>query len=79
MRKEKAQTVKGEEHRLLQLSSGQLNRSSHHNDPLWYQTPEMGAEALIATLDSKREIKKALRKVIKKRKELYKQKLIQKA
>lgn len=56
---------------LLQLPSRQLN--SHQDDPLWHQTPEMGPEALIAILDSKREIKKALRKMIKESKELRRQ------
>jgi len=46
---------------LLQQSSRQFN--SHH-DPLWHQTPEMGLEALVATLDSEEELQKALKKEV---------------
>jgi hypothetical protein len=67
MQKQKGQIVKRqkERQRSLQLSVKQFN-SDH--DPLWHQTPEMGAEGLIATLDSKRELQKALRKAKMKRK-----------
>ena len=74
MQKEKGGIIKRQKDRrsLLQLSSRQWN--SPNDGPLWYQTPEVGAEALIATIDSKREIKKALRKMIMKRKKLYPEK-----
>ena len=73
MQKEKGQIIKRQKDRrqLLQLSSRQLN--SKNDGPLWYQRPEMGAEALIATIDSRREIKKALRKWIMKRRKLYRE------
>ena len=70
-KKESNQETKNRQ-QLLQLSSRQLN--SHADDSLWHQTPEMGVEALIATIDSSREIKKALRKMIMKRKKLYREK-----
>ena len=67
MQKEKALIVKKQKDRRhqLQLSLRQFN--SRH-DPLWHQTPEMGAEGLIATLDSERELQKTLKKGIMKRK-----------
>jgi hypothetical protein len=66
MQKERAIVkIRKEHRRLLQLPLGQFN--SRH-DRLWHQTPKMGAEALIATLDSKRELQKALKKAIMKRK-----------
>ena len=74
MKKEKRRVIKRQKNhqQLLQLSPRQLN--SHADDSLWHQTPEMGVEALIATIDSSREIKKALRKMIMKRKKLYREK-----
>ncbi|MDQ3851419.1 MAG: hypothetical protein M3299_01130 [Thermoproteota archaeon] len=60
----------------LQLSSRQLN--SHHDDALWHQTPEMGTEALIATLDSNRKLQKALVRGVMKRKKLYREKSLPK-
>jgi len=45
---------------LIQVSSKQYN--SRH-DPIWHQTPEMGVEALIATISSKRELYKALKEI----------------
>jgi hypothetical protein len=70
MQKEKGRVIKRQKNRqqLLQLSSQQLN--SKADGALWHQTPEMGAEALIASIDSSREIKKALRKMIMKRKKI---------
>lgn len=62
MQKQKRQKMKRQkEHRqLIQVSSKQSN--SHH-DLLWHQTPEMGVEAVIATVDSKRELHKALKEI----------------
>ena len=76
MQKEKAQTVnrKKESHgHQVQPSLTQFN--SHHV-LLWYQTPEMGAEGLIATLDSKRELQKALKNSIMKRKKRQRRALL---
>ena len=74
MQKINGRVIKRQKNRqqLLQLSSQQLN--SKADDALWHQTPEMGVEALIATIDSSRELKKALRKMILKRKKLYREK-----
>ena len=63
MEKQKRQKMKGQKERrqLIQVSSKQSN--SHH-DPLWHQIPEMGVEALIATIGSKRELYKALKEIV---------------
>ena len=68
MQKEKALIVKKQKDRWhqLQLSLRQFN--SRH-DPLWHQTPEMGAEGLIATLDSERELQKILKGIMKRKKQ----------
>jgi hypothetical protein len=63
MQKQKWQKRKRQKGRrqLIQVSSKQSNS---HYDPLWHQTPEMGVEALIATIDSKRELHKALQEIV---------------
>ncbi len=50
-----------------------LNRINH--DPLWHQVPEMGVECLIATIGSKRELKKAIKIELEKRKKLYRERV----
>ena len=67
MQKEKAKIAKRqkESRQLLQPLPAPMN--ARQDDLLWHQTPEMGAEALIATIDCKRKIKKELRKMVKKR------------
>ena len=68
MQKEKVQIVnRKKDSRGHQLQSS-LTQFNKHHDPLWDQTPEMGAEGLIATVDSKRELQKALKKGIMERK-----------
>jgi hypothetical protein len=34
--------------------------SQEQHDPLWYQTPEMGLEGLVATIRSKKKLQAAL-------------------
>ncbi len=66
MQKQKRQKVKRQkEHRQLVQTSSKLFNS--HHDPLWHQTPEMGVEALIATIDSKRDLQKALKGIMERK------------
>lgn len=76
MQKEKAQIVnRKKESRGRQLQPS-LTQFKSHYVLLWYQTPEMGAEGLIATLDSKRELQKALKNSITKRKKQQRRALL---
>ncbi len=75
MQNEKGQIVKKRQKERRQLLLQSLIQFNSHRDPLWHQTPEMGTEALIAVLDSKIELQKALKKGIIKRKKLYQENL----
>jgi hypothetical protein len=76
MQKRKWEKTKVQEkpHQLLQKFSKQFDT---HYDPVGHQTPELGVEALIATIDSKRELQKALKEMII-RKKLQKSSLSEK-
>jgi hypothetical protein len=67
MQKQKRQKMKRqkERHQLIEVSSKQSNI---YHDSLWHQTPEIGVEGLIATIDSKRELQKALKEMILRKK-----------
>ncbi len=76
MQKEKPQIVnRKKESRGYQVQPS-LTQFNSDYVLLWYQTPEMGAEGLIATLDSKRELQKALKNSIMKRKKQQRRALL---
>lgn len=50
----------------------------HSQDPLWHQTPEIGIEGLIGTIQSKKELRRAIKEEIKKRLKLNKRRWRQK-
>ena len=53
-----------ERRQLIQVSSKQFHG---HHDPLGCQTPDIGVEALIATIDAKKELLNALKELIKRK------------
>lgn len=46
-------------------------RNWYIQDPLWHRTPEMGVEGLIGTIQSKRQLRKAIKSELKKRLAIY--------
>jgi hypothetical protein len=54
-----------------QLLRRSLKHLESHHDLLWHQTPTMGIEGLIATIDSREELRRAIKMQIEKSKEMY--------
>ncbi|HEX7033045.1 MAG TPA: hypothetical protein VF172_08600 [Nitrososphaera sp.] len=68
MRRDEKGTSNGQRRKNVVLQS---LKNWYSQDPLWHQTPEMGVEGLIGTIESKKELRKAIKNEIKKRLELY--------
>ena len=61
------------EHR--QLLHRSLKHLKSHHDPLWHQTPEVGIEGLIAAIDSREELRRAIEMQVEKSKKMYRREL----
>jgi hypothetical protein len=65
------ETVSKRQKERRQLLHRSLKHLESHHDPLWHQTPTMGVEGLIATIDSREELRRAIKMQIEKSKEMY--------
>jgi hypothetical protein len=61
------------EHR--QLLHRSLKHLESHHDRFWHQTPEVGIEGLIATIDSREELRRAIEMQVEKSKKMYRREL----
>jgi hypothetical protein len=64
-------TVSKREKERRQLLHRSLKHLKSHHDPLWHQTPEVGVEGLIATIDSREELRRAIKMQVEKSKKMY--------
>jgi hypothetical protein len=60
------ETVSKRKKERRQLLHRSLKHLKSHHDPLWHQTPTMGIEGLIATIDPKEGLRRAIKMQIEK-------------